>query len=346
MPNIMLTYRCNLHCPYCFANDYVNRFDTDISEENFDYAVDFIVKGGYHQIGLIGGEPTLHPLFEKFIQKLTKKEGVSSVMLYTNGMYLSKFEKLSFDPQVTSMMKILVNCNSPKQIGEANYKKFIQTMDAVFTHYYMGSNIKFGINLYDNDFDYSYIKEILTRYDQHHVRISLTVPDFSKEPDVSPLDQFRKRKDYLLEFLHEMDEIGVLAYMDCNKVPLCVWTDKEFQWLIDYQKRYPKMKSNLTSGIVGCSPVVDIHPDLRADRCFGMSGYSNVNIRDFMRMADLENYFKQNVDYIMYRIPAETKCVKCYERQTARCSGGCPGYKQKKIEKINRTADEVGSAGI
>ncbi len=31
MPNIMLTYRCNLKCPYCFANEFVNKKNTDIS---------------------------------------------------------------------------------------------------------------------------------------------------------------------------------------------------------------------------------------------------------------------------------------------------------------------------
>ena len=29
MPNIMLTYRCNLNCPYCFANEFVNKKNTD-----------------------------------------------------------------------------------------------------------------------------------------------------------------------------------------------------------------------------------------------------------------------------------------------------------------------------
>ena len=45
MPNIMLTYRCNLKCPYCFANEFVNKKNTDISLENFEKALDFIDRG-------------------------------------------------------------------------------------------------------------------------------------------------------------------------------------------------------------------------------------------------------------------------------------------------------------
>lgn len=43
MANIMMTDVCNLRCPYCFANEFVNKDTNEISEENFNRAVDFIV---------------------------------------------------------------------------------------------------------------------------------------------------------------------------------------------------------------------------------------------------------------------------------------------------------------
>ena len=35
MANIMLTDTCNLRCPYCFANEFVNKSANEISIENF-----------------------------------------------------------------------------------------------------------------------------------------------------------------------------------------------------------------------------------------------------------------------------------------------------------------------
>ncbi len=67
MANIMLTDACNLKCPYCFANEFVNKDKNDITEEAFDEATDFIVGDGTHtSVGLVGGEPTIHPRFEHF----------------------------------------------------------------------------------------------------------------------------------------------------------------------------------------------------------------------------------------------------------------------------------------
>ena len=63
MPNIMLTYRCNLHCPYCFANEFVNKEKTDITIRDFLKAVSFITRTESY-VGIIGGEPTVHPGFQ------------------------------------------------------------------------------------------------------------------------------------------------------------------------------------------------------------------------------------------------------------------------------------------
>lgn len=48
MANIMLTDACNLKCPYCFANEFVNKDKNDITEEAIDEAKDFIVGDGTH----------------------------------------------------------------------------------------------------------------------------------------------------------------------------------------------------------------------------------------------------------------------------------------------------------
>ena len=56
MANIMMTDVCNLHCPYCFANEFVNKDRNEITEEAFKKAVDFILGDGSHStVGLIGG---------------------------------------------------------------------------------------------------------------------------------------------------------------------------------------------------------------------------------------------------------------------------------------------------
>ena len=67
MPNISLSSRCNLHCPYCFAHETMGAGSGDITLENFDAALEFLTRTGPVNIGLIGGEPTLHPHFDEIV---------------------------------------------------------------------------------------------------------------------------------------------------------------------------------------------------------------------------------------------------------------------------------------
>ena len=70
--NIMLNEVCNLKCDYCFANEFVDEKKKDhlksqkhIKLKDFKEIVDFITKTSDF-LGLIGGEPTLHPEIKKF----------------------------------------------------------------------------------------------------------------------------------------------------------------------------------------------------------------------------------------------------------------------------------------
>ena len=55
MANIALLNRCNLKCPYCFANEYTSNTSQDIDATTFNKMLDFSAPD--KEVGLIGGEP-------------------------------------------------------------------------------------------------------------------------------------------------------------------------------------------------------------------------------------------------------------------------------------------------
>lgn len=336
MANIMITYRCNLQCPYCFANEFVNKSYTDMTMEDFIQTVDFLAQTPGTRIGMIGGEPTVHPLFEDMIIYLSKHPNVASIMIYTNGLLLDKYAEFLVRPDIQPMVKILVNCNSPKVLGERGFEHLIHNLDLLYGKYRMGQNIKLGINLYDNDFDYSYIKELLVRYDLYQIRISLTVPDFSNCGSIQVLKHFEERKEYLLNFYREMEEIGVLAYYDCNRPPKCIFTEKEWAWICWYRNKYHALPSNIADENTKCSPVIDILPNKKAVRCFGMSDFEKVDIESFDSVDDIVNHYRNEVDYGAYKIASAIACEECYLRKVQKCTGGCIGFKYTQILDVNR----------
>ena len=330
MPNIMLTYRCNLKCSYCFANEFVNKDGAEISIKNFLKAVSFITRTeGY--IGLIGGEPTLHPGFQTILELLIANPKVKGVRLFTNGLLLDKYI-----PEITGpKFEICLNCNSPFVIGETAFARLERNLDILFQRDDMKNRVLLGFNLYSDDMDYSYMMTLLQKYRLHTVRTSLTVPDFSACGETDPMEYFRKRKKFLLEFYKKMDSIQVLPFSDCNHPPYCIWTEEEKQWIESYVAKYSTGISKLAGYHSICSPVIDILPNLQAVRCFGMSDFMKVSIDDFQDIPDVCDFFRNEIDSVAYKLPASKECTNCYEWKTGHCLGGCIGYKGSRIRSCN-----------
>lgn len=331
MPNIMLTYRCNLNCSYCFANEFVNKDRTDISLEYFDKAVRFFTASGPTHLGLIGGEPTLHPNFKLILEKLIDNALVSSVTIYTNGILLDKYINQISHPK----FRILVNCNSPKNIGQNKYDLMQKNLDLLFFEHYMKDRVNLGINLYSDRIDYKYIFNLLKRYDLHRVRISTTVPNFAEESDINVLEYFKNKKPFLLKLFKDLDSIQVLPYYDCNKPPYCIWSEDEKIWLENFVSKYGVKESDLIGHCSKCFPVIDILPNLKAVRCFGMSDFCKVDISEFNDFTELASYFLNVVDADAYKISAGSECRECKQSQIRKCMSGCLGFKSSQIKKCN-----------
>ena len=330
MPNIMLTYRCNLKCSYCFANEFVNKDKAEISIKNFLRAVSFITRTESY-VGLIGGEPTLHPGFQTIMELLIASPKVKGVRLFTNGLLLDKFISEITHPK----FEICVNCNSPSAIGEDTYARLVRNLDILFQQETMKNRVLLGFNLYSDDMDYSYMLELLQRYGLHSVRTSLTVPDFSNCDRIDAMEHFMKRKKFLLDVYKKMDSIQVLLFSDCNHPPYCIWTEEEKQWLESYAAKYTTGVSKLVGNHSRCSPVIDILPNLQAVRCFGMSDFMKVSIDDFQDIPDLCDFFRNEIDSIAYKLPACEECKDCHEWKVRHCLAGCIGYKGSRIRSCN-----------
>ena len=337
MANIMLTYRCNLRCSYCFANEFVNKEKTDFSIKNFLEAVTFITRSGENAIGLIGGEPTLHPGFNVIMEMLIANPNVKSIRLFTNGLILDQFMSQIIHPKVT----VHVNCNSPLIIGEQAYTRTLKNLDTMILQYGMKNRVQLGINLFSDDMDYRYIMDLLQRYDMHSLRTSLTVPDFAINRKADVLNDFKKRKQFLLKFYHDMDSIKVMPYSDCNRPPYCVWTDEEKEWLKGFVAKYPGISTNLLHPDSHCIPAIDILPDLQAIRCFGMSDFLKVPISDFKNVADITKFFMDRIDSVACRLPACEECKGCYEQKIGACYAGCLGFKATRIRACNDAIERL-----
>lgn len=316
MANIALTSRCNLSCKYCFANELVGNGTADITMENFIKALEFSLPDG--EVGLIGGEPLLHKSINEILSILSNTPEIMRVTLYTNGIYLNKIKRENIHHKI----HFLVNVNSKEDIGEKAYKSLKANIkDLLF--YTTSDRVTLGVNVYKENQDFTDILSLLDEFSFRRVRLSVAIPIDKGE---GAFNYFMRMKKTLLSFCKELGKRNIAPCYDCNAIPECVYTDDEKELLasLPYENEHERRVFMGEASV--CAPIVDIYPDMKASRCFGMSDYK-VNIDDFKSISDLKNHFFMEIDSRLVHKTTKEECKNCYKQRVFGCFGGCLCYK-------------------
>ncbi len=337
MPNIMITKRCNLSCPYCFANDFVNKAG-DMSLETLEQILEFILRdGSAKSVGLIGGEPSCHRQFGEILQRLTMEKRLEQVTLFTNGVLLGKY----MDQLENEKIKILINCNEPSRMG-AYWDQLIEVLTGIRDCSWK-ERVTLGVNIYTLDFDYSFMLQIAELFHPKKLRVSISVPN-SPEYAYDPFLYFQEMKPKIFSFFTELQALHVTPFFDCNVFPACLISTREIQRFATWGKQNPFLV--LKNHPTNCRPVIDIMDDLTAVRCFGLSDDTRVSISDFASLSDLMNFYLRTVDAYAANTYYNKKCAGCYHYKAMRCSGGCLVYKISRIRENRKAVEKQNELGL
>lgn len=318
MANIMINEVCNQHCPYCFASEFVNIQKNNISFENFAKAVSFVLtehdvkRRG--RVGIIGGEPLLHPNFGDYIEYLVKINEIKHVTVYTNGVLIEKHLNSILNDKVS----LLININSIKDVGEDNYHKTEDAIRLLIKEYNKKNRITIGLNIYDC-IDYSFFIKLADKYSFPKVRLSVVVPAYNKEK--TGFAHFKALKETILKITKSLMARDIRFGFDCNWPVPCMWNEEELDDL-KLMGLSSSSRELIPLGDCQCQPVIDILPDLTAIRCFGLSDKTKTSIDKYESINELRSYFYKNYDQVLSKNPLHEMCDKC-ELFPNSCYGGC-----------------------
>ncbi len=318
MANIVLSGKCNLRCPYCFAEDFTMSQSKDMELDDVIKAIDFIADAG--SVGLIGGEPLLYKNIDTVLDILNRDIRFRSVMVFTNGVFINEH----IDALSSHKVSVLVNLNSSKNTGKASFERTVSGISALVDRG-MGRRITLGINIYEEDQDIREFTDTLSAFSFDRARISVTIPQDKSE---GAIKYFERMKPTLLKVYKELKAIGVAPCYDCNTVPHCVFTEEEREFIRTMPYDSPMERELLLGNNAVCSPIIDIYPDGTATRCFGCYDDLKVDIRDFRSLSDLSNYFFKEIDARRVHTLSRPECKDCYDYKTFKCYGGCLCYKR------------------
>ena len=318
MASIALLNRCNLRCPYCFADGYIEDERTDITREGFLRLLDFAAPDG--EVGIIGGEPLLHKNFGELLSLAIGDYRFRKITVFTNGIFADRYlDILSRDPVLT-----LVNVNSEKDMGSERSARVYENIGALLKR---GAAVDVGVNVYEKDQDFSSLLKIIKDYGFEKIRVSVVIP---KDKSKGGIPYFMEMKPTLFKLYRQLKELGVCPCYDCNAIPECVYTDEEKAFLASLPFATDFERQIFMGQRSVCSPVIDLYPDGTATRCFGCYGMGRVKISDFENIFDLKNYFFKEIDARLVHPYAWEKCKDCYKYKTFGCFGGCLCYKENK----------------
>lgn len=326
MANLLITTDCQRKCSYCFAQEDRGSGQY-ISWENFVEAVSFISTGP-KAFNILGGEPTLHPDFDRMLLYLLEKDFL--IQVFTNGMISDK--RLE---QITSILNRValregqlsfgVNINEEKYRTEEEdrlQKRFLDSMGHL-------AYVAFTIH---EDNSLMFLKKVVEDYYlDPTIRLGLAMPLCGNKNlnKYLPIGSYRPVAKRIIELAENSE--GITLMFDCG-FPLCMFQMEELSGLV-------KNKENQFSFM--CGTPLDIYPDLSVTNCYPLSKMHKNTIYNFPGIMEAYKFFEEGFDSPegIYG----SRCTTCQFFKKA-CQGGCKGFAEPGEEdETNRVEQRVGA---
>ena len=279
-----------------------------MSLENYIKTLDFILKNPAAGIGILGGEPTLHPDFSKIIQATKEKAHNRKIQLFTNGIELKQYL-----PQLEDI-QILINYNNPKNLTSDQFNKLQDTLETAFQNY---SNVIIGCNIYLDCEDYDYIWDIVSKYNLTKIRCSVVSPGGIYKNWRNKKDEyFTRLKPIYLKFCENAIFHNCKIEMDCSYIPLCYFNTRELT-IINMACSTVKQCDGM------CISVLDFTTDLKVQSCFGIS--QAIDYEKFSNTRSLGSYMYNKYNKAITALNNTGKCKNCTMHNNL-CQGGCLAF--------------------
>ena len=301
MPNLILTYRCNNNCEFCFADSEYQK--KEISLDELNQLLPFLHSFKRESIRLVGGEPTLNPDFIEIMNFLFQQG--FKVNIFTNGkLQTHLIEKLK---TIQEEFHFCVNRTNP-----------ILTSEIIQFYQKLGYRIQLSVTFFQTSQSVDHIlDEILTYKLDRQYRLGIALPIFPGRQN-----QYLHPNDYLLAseklfaFFKKGIQSDIRPSFDCG-FPYCFFNEE--------QKRY--FEENNIQFFSNCGIIPDITPDFFAIHCFPLA-YFKQPVSDNMTWQILQQKFDTTLNACKYE-PIFEKCKECKELHTKKCSGGCMSLRLK-----------------
>ena len=166
--------------------------------------------------------------------------------------------------------------------------------------------------------DYSYMWNVVDKYNLDHIRCSVVSPGGIYIPWREKKEEYYNiMKPIFIQFCKDAIKHHCRLGMDCGHIPMCYFTLEEKEIV---QEACDGLYQDF------CEPVIDITTDFRATACFG--AYDPVDIRDFNDVMELHRFLLAKKTLPRASANCTGRCSTCKKHKLLQCQGGCLGFAQ------------------
>lgn len=305
MANLSLTASCNRSCSFCFAADSMESHDgaSFMPMEVVESAFDLLTQSRIPEARLLGGEPTIHPEFDRIIDRAIERG--FRVLVFSGGLIppraLRKLESIPAD-----RLSVLINVIEPGT-GKSSEERRQQE---VFER--LGSRVVLGVTIDSPSCDLFFLIDLIERFNlARTVRLGLGHPMLTAGNRHLHPRHYPAVGRRTTDFGIVARDHGIALSFDCGWVP-CMFEQGAMEML------------GLTEREVGlrCSPILDLLPDGTFISCYPLSTHATEPLTVHRTSASVRDAFvrKQETDraFMLYR-----ECGPCQFRAEGKCTGGC-----------------------
>ena len=289
-----------------------NEDEGTLTWEDLVFLADWHRAAKYRHIRLLGGEPTLHRHFVDFVLYL--RERGLQVTVFTSGiMSPGRLDEARQHLGHLTHKELSFVCNLNEPNGNETEQRRIGAFLEVF-----GSVTSPGFNLYREDFDISFVFDLVETHQMHrHLRLGLAHPIPGEPNRCIALKNLKQMAKRLASFIPRFDETGMTLSFDCG-MPLCIFDDAE---LGAFLKVHPPSRAPSFR----CTPALDIGPDMTIWPCFPLSRYDKRSVFDVDSPRDLKRDYEKAFNEVRAKNGGGLfeECASCQYRERDLCAGGC-----------------------
>ena len=311
--NLIITDKCNRSCPYCFAQEQMSKSGSFnfISQEDYDYCLNFLSASGYQDVRLLGGEPSIHSEFTTLIDSALNRD--MHVTIFTNGLWPKKVSEY-FLTHGFDNVDFVFNINNPTEQKNSETQKQHNNLKIA------GSRAKIGFNIYRDNFDLLFVNDLIDKYGlQRIIRLGLANPIVNMDNQYLGESKLKKIGERLLDQLSILEQNDILGVFDCG-FTICMFPPD----------RYGDLHLCTPNGFrCECGPVFDVGPDLSIWHCFPLSGIGRLHLRDFSNAAEVLNFYNKKIKPLEHLLIMD-QCRTCKYLRRGQCTGGCLGRRIRK----------------